>query len=99
MKNLIVTRADDAIKGMTDISHSIIKKFASKWEANFLSLDHVAECDGNGRFHFRIMKCYDLFDEYDRILSLDSDVILSPHCPNLFELVPNDAIGTVFEDV
>jgi lipopolysaccharide biosynthesis glycosyltransferase len=98
MKKLIVTRADDAIKKMTDISHPIIEKFATKWGANFLHLNHMAECDGNGRFHFRIMKCYDLYEEYDRILSLDSDVIIAPNCPNLFEVIPEDCIGTVYED-
>ena len=98
MKRLIITRADDAIKQMTDISHPVIKKSASKWEADFLPLDHVAECDGNGRFHFRIMMCYDLYENYDQILSLDSDVLLSPNCPNLFEIIPFDSVGTVYED-
>ncbi len=99
MKKLIVTRSDDNIKEMTDISHPIIKKFAHQWGANFLSLDHVADCNGNGKFHFRIMKCYDLYEEYDRILSLDSDILISPKCPNLFDLIPEECIGTVFEDV
>lgn len=42
---------------------------------------------------------YDLFEKYDRILRLDYDMIITPNCPNLFEIVPEGMIGGVFEDV
>jgi len=42
---------------------------------------------------------YELFEKYDRILRLDYDLIISPNCPNLFEIVPEDKIGGVYEDV
>jgi lipopolysaccharide biosynthesis glycosyltransferase len=45
------------------------------------------------------MGLYDLFTVYDRIISLDSDVILSRNLPNLFNVVPENRIGSVFEDV
>lgn len=98
MKLLIATRADEAIKDMTEITHPVIKLFADRWGADFLQIDSAADCEGNGRFHYRIMDFYDLYDDYNRILSLDSDILLAPNCPNLFEMVAEECIGTTFED-
>ena len=44
------------------------------------------------------IKHYDLFNEYDRILSLDSDVVITPRCPDIFKTVDFENIGTVYED-
>lgn len=95
MKKLIVTRADDNVKDWSDITHPIIKEYAKKVDADFLILN-----DGTVHpySHFRILKCYDLFDKYDRILSLDTDILIMPNCPNIFDVVPEDSIGTVLED-
>ena len=48
---------------------------------------------------FEKNQVYDCFEKYDRILRLDSDALITPHCPNVFDIVPEDAIGAVFEDV
>jgi lipopolysaccharide biosynthesis glycosyltransferase len=47
---------------------------------------------------FEKNQIYDLFDKYDRVLRLDSDVIIKEDCPNLFH---NDVgkFYCVFEDV
>jgi len=98
MKKLITTRADANIKEMTDLTHPIFKEVAEKWGADFKVLDHETEKIHDGRPHFRIMKCYELHEEYDRILNIDSDTIITPSCPNLFDIVPEHCIGTVLED-
>lgn len=99
MRLLVTTRADRKIKDMTDLTHPIIKKFAREWKADFSILDHVSGCDvGNGKHHYRIMKLYDLLSEHDRVLVVDSDVLINKNCPNLFEVVPHEKIGTIYED-
>ena len=99
MKLLITTRADSGIQDWIDISHPIFKKYAKKVGADFIVLDHVTDCEtGDGRWHYRIMKHYDLHEDYDRILHLDTDILLTPQCPNIFEIVPYDCIGVVLED-
>jgi hypothetical protein len=45
------------------------------------------------------MECYDLLGDFDRVLVLDIDLLIMPNCPNLFQLVPQHMIGTIFEDV
>lgn len=99
MKLLISTRSDERVKQMSDISHPIFKKYAKNAGADFMVLDHEPVSDsGDGRPHYRIMKHYELHEKYDRILHLDTDMVLSPKCPNLFEIVPPDHIGSIFED-
>ncbi len=48
---------------------------------------------------FEKNQIYHFFNQYDRIIRLDSDILITPNCPNLFEVVPENMIGAVFEDV
>ena len=48
---------------------------------------------------FEKFQTMDYLDRYDRVLMLDADALMSPHCPDVFEAVPEEAIGGVFEDV
>ena len=88
MKLLITTRADNNISDWVELTHPIIRKYADKVKADFLVLDEDLNCDeaksgiGLGVYQYRIMKHYDLHDEYDRILSFDTDMLLSPNCPS-----------------
>jgi len=105
MKLLLTTRADQTVSGWAELVHPVFKRYADRVGADFAILDESSNCEeassgiGDGLWHFRIMKHYDLHEEYDRILHLDSDILLTPECPNLFEYVPYDSIGTVFEDI
>jgi hypothetical protein len=94
-KRLVVTRADDNVSDWSAISHPIIKEYAKRCNADFLILNDETVHPFS---HFRILKCYDLLEEYDRILSIDTDVLIMPNCPNIFDVVPEDSIGTVLED-
>ena len=104
MKLLITTRADAACTEWAELMYPIFTRYAQKVKADFTILDEVFNCPeaaggiGNGVYQYRIMKQYDLHEQYDRILHLDSDMLLSPNCPNLFDVVPYDKIGTIFED-
>ena len=99
MKLLITTRADEGIKNWTDITHPIIKKYAENVGADFEIMSHKSDCnDGDGKWHYRIFKHKQLHEKYDRILHIDSDVLLSPDCPNIFDIVPYDCIASVYED-
>ena len=105
MKLLLTTRADETVAGWASLVHPVFKDYADRVGADFAILDETLNClqasggIGDGLWHFRIMKHYDLHEEYDRILHLDSDILLTPECPNLFDFIPYDSIGTVYEDV
>jgi len=99
MKLLITTRADATVQDDADITHPLFKRYADRVGADFMVLDHESGCkEGNGRSHYRILKHGELHEEYDRILILDTDLLLTPDCPNIFEMVEYNKIGTVLED-
>jgi len=100
MKLLMVTRADATFASIAELTHPILREFAKKWKADFLVLsnDYVACTSRVGKILYRIMDVYDLLKVYDRVLNLDSDMVINKHCPNLFEIVPTDKVGAVFED-
>uniref|UniRef100_A0A6M3JY11 Putative glycosyltransferase n=1 Tax=viral metagenome TaxID=1070528 RepID=A0A6M3JY11_9ZZZZ len=95
VKKLIVTRSDETQDEIVKITHPNLKWYAKKCGADFEILT-----DSKGLYHhYKILCLYELFDKYDRILSLDSDILIMKDCPSLFRVVPKDKIGTIFEDV
>jgi len=99
MKYCVVTRADGNIKEMTDITFKSIKEYAKRVGADFKVLSHeppVMTSDNNP--HYRILEVGNLLDEYDRIFCIDCDMIINENCPNIFEEVPVDMVGSIFED-
>lgn len=93
-KRLVITRADKDVAEYTRITHPVIKGYANRCGAKFEILE---DCQGIHK-HYRIMQLYDKFEEYDRILILDSDILIRNDTPNIFEYVDNNKIAVVFED-
>lgn len=99
-KRLVVTRCDENAKALADVTHPMLKNYAEIWKADFKILDHKEEWMTDYEMcHYRILKVYDLLEEYDRILIIDSDVIIMPGCPDPFESVDPEKIGSVYEDI
>ena len=99
MKTAIVTRSDSRIKDMTDLTHPIIIDYANYCNSEFIVLSEDPPfLTDDGSSHYRILEVYDLLDTYDRILCLDSDMIITKECPNIFDIVPYNSIGTIYED-
>jgi len=99
MRLLVATRADENVRSMSDITFPLIKEFAKRCGADFMALSKNADCgDRLGRVHYRILEFFDLLKSYDRILHLDCDTVINKDCPNIFNIVPYDEVGTVFED-
>lgn len=94
-KLAVVTRAKDDYD-LSEITHPVIKNYAERCGADFIVINE--EKMALGDFSFEIFQCYDLFDSYDRILSIDTDTVITLWCPDLFKLVPNNCIGTIYED-
>lgn len=98
-KIAIITRADDNIKEMTDITLPVMRKYAEKCGSDFIILsDDPPFLTDDNKPHYRILEIEKLFDKYDRILNLDADMLITSQCPNIFDLVPEDMIGSIYED-
>tara|TARA_B100000315_G_scaffold257762_1_gene307613 strand:- start:1547 stop:3160 length:1614 start_codon:yes stop_codon:yes gene_type:complete len=105
MHRAITVRIDEAMKdkpregSYTEITMSVIEEYAQWVGADMVYLTEPSECEvDDGKWHYRIMELYDLFDKYYRILNLDADVLINKTCPNLFDVVPYEMIGTILED-
>ena len=100
MKLGIFTRADNSISPMTSITHPFLKDYADKCNADFRLIEGAPPViTDDGHPHWKIANLYNHYDEYDRILCIDSDILILPTCPNLFDEVPEECIGSSFEDV
>jgi len=99
-KLAVVTRSDENIKWCQDITHPIFKEYAKKCNADFVNISQPAPfLTDDGNQHYRALYFQQLLEKYDRIIHLDTDMIINKNTPNLFEIVPEDEIGIVYEDV
>jgi hypothetical protein len=99
-KRLVVTRCDSNAERLAKVTHPILECYAKAWNADFKILDHDEEWMTDYEMcHYRILKVGELLDDYDRILVIDTDVIIMPGCPNPFETVDPEKIGSIYEDV
>ena len=95
MNNLICTRADDGIKEICNIAHPNLKWYAKKCGADFKILSDSKDLHP----HWRILFIKELFEQYDRITVIDSDVLILSNTPSIFEEVEESHIGSIYEDV
>lgn len=93
-QNLVFTIASgDLFSEVKKLTHPSIKKYANKINADFIVLDEVTSKDAN----WEKTQVYNLFNNYKRILLVDSDLIIRNDCPNLFDIVPEDKLGAFNE--
>jgi hypothetical protein len=95
----MVTRADDNITELTRVTHPILMDYAKQWGCDFIVMDTKEDWMTDYELaHYRILRVGELLESYERILIIDSDIIITPSCPNPFDEVPEDYIGTIYED-
>ncbi len=83
-------------------SHAPMRAYASKVGAEFIKLDqrrvNFTAARNFNPILFEKYQVYDVLGSYDRVLFLDTDILVTPHAPDIFGEVPADRIGGVFED-
>jgi hypothetical protein len=77
------------------ITHPSLAAYAARIGADFRV---ITDADGLPSPHFaKFRGLYDLLAEYDRVIYADTDIIVRPDCPNLFEMVPDSCVGAYNE--
>lgn len=92
--NAIAIKADKNVEEMYQLTFPYIKQYADKVGAKILRLSK----NKGLHYHYKILQLNQLFKKYDRILVLDCDILIRKDCPDLFDCVPENEIGTVLED-
>lgn len=94
MKLAVVTIAcGDYHTEMGKLTHPSISSYAKKIGADFIVIDEKTD----GLPHYLKFKLNKLLKKYDRIMYIDTDIIVREDSPNIFDEVPADCVG-VFEE-
>jgi hypothetical protein len=93
MKKALVTICiGDDFNNLSEITHPSIQAYSDKIGADFIVIN---ECMTTP--HWEKLSIYELFNTYDRIIYMDTDMIVRDDCPDLFEEVPYNKIGAFNE--
>ena len=92
MKTLVLTIAvGPEYSRIAQLTHPSLRAYATKIGADFRAITTPALAQTTP--HWEKFQLADLLDTYDRILYLDTDVLVHADCENLFEVVPDDRLG------
>ena len=76
---------------MARFTHPLMTRYAAKCNAQFVVIDTAKVSDQYGiPSKYEKFQIFDLFERYDRILFVDTDILIAPYTPSLFDLVPED---------
>ena len=79
---------------MGRVSISLMKEYARKCDAEFVLLTQ-SDISQKTSPYYEKMQIGSLLNEYDMILYIDIDILVSPRAANLFECVPFGYLGVV----
>lgn len=83
----------DFYQGISEVTHPMIKGYADKIKSDFIVLRE----NKYPIFDYNKFELYNILRDYQRVLFIDTDVIIHPETPNIFNVVPEDKIGMVNE--
>jgi hypothetical protein len=92
MKYAVITIAiGERYQKMGEITHFNMKRYADKIGADFIVIDKQKVSQTTP--HWEKFQLLDYLEEYDRILFVDTDVLIKKNCPNIFDVVPEAELG------
>ena len=94
--NLVLTIAiGDDYRRIASLTHPTFRAYADRIGASFHCISEVLLSESSPIWEkFQI---YDLLGKYDRVLYVDTDILISWDAPDLFQLVPQSHLG-LFEE-
>ena len=95
MKKAVVTLTiGPKFEALATLTHPTLKAYADRIGADFIVLSDMITCN---QPHWSKLLLYDLLPDYDRIIFLDTDILVRDDCPDLTEIVPPDKLGMFCE--
>jgi ADP-heptose:LPS heptosyltransferase len=87
----VVTLSIGKSQDIARLTHASLKAYADKIGAKFIVIDSVKLSKTFP--HWEKFQLRDLLNKYERIIYLDTDIIVRDDCPDLFKIVPENKIG------
>ena len=81
---------------ISPLTHPTLEDYAYRMGADFFVIED-RKLDETYQEFWEKLRMRDLLDQYDRVLFMDSDIIVHPRAPSLFDLVPLDCLGMTNE--
>lgn len=91
------TNIGDYVADMARLTIPLMKNYADRINADFIPIEKMIKFSSQYSVYWGKFQLYEMFDDYDRIVYIDLDSIVYPHCPNLLEVVPPDKFGALME--
>jgi hypothetical protein len=81
---------------ISQLTHPTLEEYAYRCGADFEVIDQRV-LDPTMQIFYEKLRMRDFLEFYDRVLFMDSDIIIHPKAPSIFELVPLDRLGMTNE--
>jgi len=83
---------------LAEFTHPIFRAYAARIGADFKEIKWPPGKDLiYSAAWLKLILLWQLLKEYDRVIFLDTDILLHPDCPNLFDIVPETHFGAYQE--
>jgi lipopolysaccharide biosynthesis glycosyltransferase len=94
MKKLVMTMAAGRYQEIVDLIYPRFKAYAKKCDAEFISIE---DCKYPNCPVVDKLRLIDYFQDFDRILFIDADILIRADAPSLFDLVHPDKVAAYDE--
>lgn len=86
---VVTIAVGDTYRQMARLTHPSLKAYAEKIGADFIVINESHRTSP----HWEKFQLYNLFERYERILYLDTDLLVRDDTPDIFELIPPQKLG------
>ncbi|MDN3517194.1 glycosyltransferase [Aquisalimonas lutea] len=86
-------------ENMALYTHPLLKAYAERCGADFLVINERRMHERLNLASYEKFQLYQYFDEYERIAFIDTDILIAPDAPSVFDLTPINMIGAATEEL
>ncbi|MCF6442841.1 hypothetical protein L1077_25795 [Pseudoalteromonas luteoviolacea] len=100
IKNAVITiNIGNKFHKMAEMTIPLMKEYADRIGASFIEINEASNLSYGTEYsaYWAKFELYKYLEKYERIIYLDLDVIVRPHCPSLFEIVPESKFAALYE--
>lgn len=99
-KRALVTLAiGDSYKKLGEVTHPSLSAYAQKCGADFIVIDKPKYVDKFKLLTYEKLQVWELLDgSYDQIVFVDTDILIAPDAPSVFDMCPIGIFGAASEE-
>lgn len=87
---LVTLTIGEKYERLARLTHPYFSHYAARHNLSFVV---ITQPFIGGAPHFQKLACYDILGDHERLIFVDTDVLIAPDAPNLLDIVPPDQFG------